>query len=59
METELYYALIWDNYMGSGYVKVISRKEYEAHRNGGRTPYWGVYDNYNDADCALDRKYMD
>lgn len=55
-----FYGLVWDNYMGSGYVKEISQDEYEQHRaNAGNSLYWGVYDDYFKADYALDMKYMD
>lgn len=58
-----YYAVLWDNYMGSGSVKEIelTPDEYKQMKeNGcGGTPYWGVYEKWIDAEIALDRRYAD
>ena len=58
-----YYAVLWDNYMGSGSVTEIelTPDEYKQMKeNGcGGTPYWGVYEKWIDAEIALDRRYAD
>lgn len=54
----IYYGLVWDNYRGHGFIKAISKEEYERYKDAMDSPYWGVFDNYIDAGCALDRRYM-
>jgi hypothetical protein len=55
---ELYFGLVWDNYMGSGYVKAISREEYVNHKAGFDSPYWGVYNDFNKAQSGLNYKLI-
>ena len=58
-----YYAVKWDNYMGSGSVVEVelTPDEYKHMKETWcrDTPYWGIYDNWLEADCALDRRYAD
>lgn len=58
MNSKTYYALVWDNYMGNGYVKEITEKEFKDF-NPKTSPYWSVYKTRIEAEISLDEHLMD
>lgn len=58
-----YYAVLWDNYYGSGSVKEVELTEDEYLKMKetycADSPYWGIHKTEMDAQIQLDKKYCD
>lgn len=62
-QKQTYYAVLWDNFYGTGSVRNIELtiEEYNKLKETwcADSPYWGIHTTHTEAQCQLDRKYMD
>lgn len=60
MEKKVYYGMVWDNYMGRGYVEPVELTEDEYRNYDFRTgKYWSLHETEVEAQRSLDYHYMD